>query len=351
MSDSTAEQYLVLEQIVEAISGDESASLAQLVEQAREVEEPASMGGFLAEHVEVHRDDTGALLALTVLCLAHVKLARSVGFKLIPEGRRLCGLLQVENRVERAREVLEALSLRAPNNRRLEKDLASVMRRTGNEDRLVDRYLERADEAMAAGRKRDAITWLREVLLLDSSRRDVARMIRDLQYESRQRRIALRRLVRSLAVIAVLAGITAGIVARELHVQRQYKDIPQAEEGLRSSLELRLEHIDRLVEANPLWLGMFQASRERAELRAEIERLHSREAELAREQADRRAERLVMADSAQVRARRMIENLDLRGAVDQYQLALRVAPSDWAERSRVEGDLAAVLELLQKVGR
>ena len=348
---SKTEQYLIIEQVVEALVDSESTPLGELLENAREVEDPVAMANLLAGHIEQHRDDCGALEALTLLCLAHVKLARKVGFKLIPEGRRLAGLLQVEGHNRRAQEVLEALSQRAPRDRRVEKELAAVMRRTGNVERLVERYLERAEEAQAAGRRRDAITWLREVLLLDRSRRDVARMIRDLQYETRHNRDVLRRRLRSAGIVLVLIGVVAGLIGRELHVQRQFSALEPAEQGELDSLQLRLGGLDRLISANPLWIGMFEAGRERAELRAEIERLHARQAEQDRKQAARRAERLIRADSSQVRARQLLESRDYAGAIEQYEQALRAAPADWSQRKRVEADLTAVKQHQEELSR
>ena len=311
--------------------------------------DPEAMGTLLAKHLESSPDDVGALEALAILCLAHPKLARRVRFSLIGEGRRLATLLQREGRAERAQEFLEALAHRAPKDRGLEQDLASVMRRTGNVDRLIERYLERAEEAEASGRRRDAVTWLREVLMLDSSRRDVARMIRDLQYETRQTKEARHRRWRGTGLVVVLAAIVAGAVLRELFVQGQYASIPPAAEGNRQSVEERLARLDRLIELNPLWLGMFRAGRERADLRVEVERIYAREAELERAKANERAERQIMAESARLRARAMVENKDFAGAAEQYQQALELAAPNWVHRARVEADLEAVraeLELL-----
>jgi hypothetical protein len=283
-----------------------------------------------------------------VLCLAHEKLDRSLRFALIPQGRRLASLLRREGRVERAQEVLEALAQRAPRDRGLEKDLASVMRRTGNVDRLIERYLARAEEAEACGRRRDAITWLREVLMLDSSRRDVARMIRDLQYETRLSFDLRNRRWRAIGLWLLLFGFVTGVVFRELYIRNLYASIPPAAESSRPSIEERMARLDGLIENNPLWLGMFRAGRERAHLRGEIERLSAQEARQEREEADALAERLIMAESARLRARQLLENTDLAGAVEQYGLALELAPEEWPHRARVRADLDAVQARLEQ---
>src|ERR1051326_628003 len=69
--------------------------------------------------------------------------------------------------------------------------LAQLMRRQGMVQDLVNRYFERARKLMREGRNNEAAGWLREVLQLDPSRKDAARLIRDLRFKragSRRRR-------------------------------------------------------------------------------------------------------------------------------------------------------------------
>ena len=86
-------------------------------------------------------------------------------------------LLERHGDVDNAQTLLELLTARDPDDKELDHGLASLMQRTGNADRLIERYLSRSEDAAREGRRRDAITWLREVLSIDRSRRDVARML------------------------------------------------------------------------------------------------------------------------------------------------------------------------------
>lgn len=366
MPATTTEQYLIVEQTVETVLGREPAGLeatlarvqafgskaegpaAAASDKGAPVRDPEAMGALLAKHLESSPDDVGALEALAILCLAHPKLARRARFSLVAGGRRLAGLLQREGRAERAQEFLEALAQRAPKDRGVEQDLASVMRRTGNVDVLIERYLARAEEAEASGRRRDAITWLREVLMLDSSRRDVARMIRDLQYETRQTKEARHRRWRGTGLLVVIVALVSAVVLRELYVQDLYASIPPAAGDNRQSVEERLERLDHLIESNPLWLGMFRAGRERADLRVELERIYAEEAELERAKANERAERQLMAETARMRARALVENADYAGAAVELEQALELAAPSWAHRERVQADLQAVRAELER---
>lgn len=351
MSNTATEKREIVEQIVEALKGDPSERFEDLVTHAGELKGVTSMAKLLREHVEAEPDDAGPLEALVILCFARPKLQRRVRFNLVVEARRLAALIRRDGDPHRAQEVLELLARATPGNRRVEKDLAAVMRRTGNTDQLVEQYMARAAEAESRGRRRDAITWLREVLLLDPGRRDAARMIRDLQYESRRVKGAWRRTVRIAGLLVVLAAGVFLLVTRDMQISQEYRELPAARQGDRQSLEQRLASVDALIQGNPLWLGMFAAGRERGELRSEIERLHAQEAREARQVEDQLTERRIHAETALVRARRAVEALDMKGAIEQYELALGVAPEDWSERERAEADLAAVKRFEQEQDR
>ena len=343
--DTKTEQHPIVDPVVEALAGDGSGSVEDAIAAARDLGElgsPKQVGKLLRGHLEERADDEGALFAMFVLCYGRPKLARRLQFAMVAEGRRLASMIRRGGDQDRAQEVLEALARRHPDHRGVEKDLAAVMRRTGNAEQLVERYLARAEEAEACGRRRDAITWLREVLLLDAGRRDVARMIRDLQYESRRVRGNWRRRLRVVGLLIVLAGLIGLVVVRDLQIRSEYEALQPAEPGNRASLEARLASLDQLIESNPLWHGMFEAGRERADLRSQVERLVAREIEVARRDEDERTERRIQAETALVLARRMVETLDFDGAAAQYRLALESAPENWSERERTEVDLAAV---------
>jgi hypothetical protein len=186
------------------------------------------------------------------------------------------------------------------------------------------------------------------VLAVDRSRRDVARMIRDLQFEAADKRRAWRRRVRSSAMFLVLVGLVLGGVWRESWLQQRYDAIPPVEDNDLPGLRERLEQVDHLIAANPLWWGAFQASGERAELRVAIAKHESR---LLREQMAAEAEqgrRLDEAESSYVRARDAVDEGDLHAALQHYTQALAVAPPDWPERARTEADVKAIRAWLEQ---
>ena len=347
VAQSTSEdRYLIVEQIADTVLGDSSESdlRDQVAGAARSYDQATavSLVHSLVEHVAKHPDDPRPLDALIILGFAHPKVVKEAGFQLVHEGRRLAGLLEREAHTDRAQALLEYLSALDPDDKGIDKDLASIMRRTGNVDRLVDRYVHRAEEAVADGRRRDAITWLREVLMLDRSRRDVARMIRDLQYADRERKESWSRRVRTVLLIVMGCGLVAGVIFRELHVQRLYANLAEAQEGNLDSLQVRLASIDALIAGNPLWLGMFQAGRDRSNLRIEINKLEARLDDEARIEETRRAEHRVLIDSIRTRGLLLVQQGNYEGALEQFDMALAEAPEDWAHRERAEADVAAI---------
>lgn len=302
----------------------------------------------LLEYLESVPDAFEELEAAVVLWLSHPKALARHADALSAAARRLATVYERRGDVPRAQALLEQLAARNPGDKSLDHELASLMQRTGNADRLVERYLKSAEEAIRAGRRQDAVTWLREVLAVDRSRRDVARMIRDLQFEAADKRRAWRRRVRAAAMTLVLVGLVLGGVWRESWLQRRYDAIPPAEENDLPALRTRLEEIDHLVAANPLWWGAFRASGERAELRVAIAKHESR---MLREQLAAEAElarRLDEAESSYVRAREAVDEGDLRAALQHYTQALAVAPPDWPERERTEADVQAIREWLEQ---
>jgi len=292
----------------------------------------------LSEQPEAMRE----LRALVVLGLAHPKALAGRQSFLIQEGRRLAGLLEGRGESGEAQALLEMLSRLHPEDRKLDHELASLMQRSGNADRLVERYMHRAEEALAAGQREQAIQCLREVLAVDRNRRDAARMIRDLQYESAAKRRTLRRRARMLGLFLLLSGTVAYAVWREIGINETYDSLSPASPDNIESLRARLQGIDAIIEGNPLWVGAFHASHERAQLRTRITQLESiemsdrieREADLGR--------KLDEAESHRIRYRQAVEEGDMDAALEHLHAALDAAPSDWEFRPRLEADLAAL---------
>ena len=349
MAASTTEKKPIVEEVVAALLGGAEAGaqadLGARVERTESEFDSRTAASFCKTLVEELTDDPGSvrtLEALIVLGLAHPKVLARHRIPLAQEGRRLAVLLEKTGDVARAQTLLEALAAASPKDRGLDHELASMMRRTGNADRLVERYLHRAEEAMRDGRRREAITWLREVLLVDGSRRDVARMIRDLRYEEAERVAAWKRRVRMFGLVLFLAGLAAGVVYRELHIQREYASLAPAQEGDLVSLRDRLERLNTLIAGNPLWLGMFAAGRERSELRTQIDRIEASLAERARARLEERARAETTAEAARLRGRMAAEHMDFDSALEEFQLALQVSPADWAPRAQIETDIRAI---------
>ena len=132
----------------------------------------------LVDSLASNPDELVQLEALVVLGFAHPDVMRKHRIALSAEGRRLGGLLEKAGRSERAREIFEMLCERFPTDRTFELELAGVVRRSGNSEELIERYMERAQEHVNRKEMDDALPWLQEVLALDRNRKDVTRMIR-----------------------------------------------------------------------------------------------------------------------------------------------------------------------------
>ena len=313
-------------------------------ERAVEAKKAEALADTLLEYLDSVPDAYEELEAAVVLWLAHPKALGRHADRCAVESRRLASLYERRNEVPRAQALLEQLLARNPDDKALEHELSSLMQRTGNADRLVERYLHRAEEAMREGRRTDAIRWMREVLAVDRSRRDVARMIRDLQFEEAEKRRAWRRRVRALALLVLVVGSVMGVMWRESWLQQRYAAIPPAEANDIVGMRERLESIDHLIASSPLWMGAFQASSERADLRAAIAKHESRllQEQLAAEADERR--RLDEAESSYVRARGAVDEGDFSAALKFYERALEVAPQDWSELERIQADIQAIQE-------
>lgn len=312
------------------------------VEGAVDGKRAEGLAGSLLDYLESVPDAFEELEGAVVLWLAHPKALARRGAEFLRLARRLATTYERRGDVARAQALLEQLVARHPADKGLAHELSSLMQRCGNTDRLVERYLKSAEEAIREGRRNDAVTWLREVLAVDRSRRDVARMIRDLQFEQSDKRRAWRRRMRLSGLVLLLAGAVLGALWRESWLQQRYAAIPPVEESDLPGLRDRLEEIDHLIASNPLWMGAFQASGERAELRVAIAKHESR---LLREQMAAEAElrrRIDEAESNYVRARDAVDEGDLQSALAHFQHALAVAPEDWIARERTEADVKAI---------
>jgi tetratricopeptide (TPR) repeat protein len=325
---------------------DGRTPLPLLVERAQsnfDVASAESASEKLVAHLTESPTDARGIEALIVLGLAHPEALTKHRISMAQEGRRLAVLLEKQGEAERAQTLLEVLSARHPGDRAIDHELSGVMRRNGNLDRLVERHISRAEEALRSGNRDEAIRWLREVLSLDNSRRDVARMIRDLRFEQSQRGVVWRKGTKSVAISLLAIAAVTGVVWREQDIRRQYGELPSAQ-GDVASVRRRLQAVDELVEKNLLWVGMFDASEERVRLRTEIERLEAERISQERKVAEERMRALTLAESERSQARTFAERYQFEQALIHLQAAIAAAPQEWEHRKEVERDIQAIEE-------
>lgn len=350
MTQTTTENERTVAEVVEALLGPADDQVeptgleAQSARVASEVDARTaeSYCRVLLGHLADDPQSVNELEALLVLGLAHPSVFEANRIPLAQEGRRLAHLLERGGEPDRAQALLELIAQRAPQDRALDHDLASMMRRTGNADRLVERYMRRAEDCVKSGNTPEAISWLQEILLVDRSRRDVARMIRDLRWGDQEKRLRVKRAIRAAAAVFLLCAAVVAVVQRERDVGAEYAAVPEATAGDLGSLRQRLEHLDRLESEHPFSVRLFSASKERAKLKSEIAKLESQSAQ---RQISRRAEResqLAIAESARKQGRLLAQQNRLPEALDSLERALAHAPADWDQRAQVMVDVDAI---------
>jgi tetratricopeptide (TPR) repeat protein len=341
----------IVDDVMEALAGpaeggDRSAdNFREHVERAEaefDVAEVARSIQALVQRLGEDPTDLRALESLIVLGLAHPDALEHDHVPLGQEGKRLAVLFEHRGEHDRAHVLLEMLSERMPTDKRIGHQLASMLRRNGKSDHLLDRYLTRANEAVAANRPQDAIQWLQEALLVDRSRRDIARMIRDLRFQIAERRTRSLRGVRRALIACCVVGVLSAVVWWERRVETAYSALPAADVRDLASLRERLAALDGLMDTYPLWLGMWRASGERADLRVSIQKVVAEQAEAERVREEEHARSLAHAESANLRGDAHMDNGEFMAALDDYRECLSVAPPDWPNRARVEANIAAI---------
>ena len=348
--DAPVDAQLIVEDVVSALTGSTepgtpASDLRSQLERAAAEFDKRTADAFGRALLDSLCEDPGNLRqleALLILGLAHPDVLERHRISLAVEGRRLAVLLERAGEVERARGVLELLAGHMPGERTIDHELAGILRRSGNTDELVERYLARAERAVEEGRINEAIPWLQEILLLDRTRRDVARMIRDLRYQEAERLARRGRRSRLLVLLVLVsAGLTA-LVGRELDIRREMGQLVTAREEDPDTLYQRRQGLERLIQRHRFWLGFFAAAAERDELTqliADYEHEASRRAR-AREAEDRRLTE--MAEAARMRALMYSERGDFEQALADFEKALSLAREDWEHREQVEADVAAL---------
>lgn len=296
----------------------------------------------LLEVLRRDHDDRNSLEALLVLGLAQARVLERHGATFANEGRRLALLLERSGDVDRARALLEELATRLPGDANIDRDLTAVLRRTGGSSVLVEKYLRRAEDAAARGKPMDAIVWLQEIVLIDKNRRDVARMIRDLRYQEKERKTVRGRRLKVALLVATVVTVVGFVWQREQRIADEYRGLPPAREGDLQSLQSRIQNIDRLIEDERGWMGMLPALKEKSRLEREIEliqdqaRASQRELDLARARLEEEAE------DARMRGVSFAERGQFDAALADFRHALELSTPGWEHRTRVQADVDAI---------
>lgn len=282
------------------------------------------------------------LEALVILGLAHPDVLSRARISLAVEGRRLAVLLERGGEPERAQAVLEFLAARLPGEPTIDQELAGLMRRSGNTAALVERYLSRAEAAVERGRVGEAIPWLQEVLLIDRTRRDVARMIRDLRYGEVARERASQRRTRWALGLATLSTLATVGVAWNLDARHRFAQLPAAEAGDEAALRCRLGALEGLAHARPIWIGSTRVAAERQRLQEQLEGLEQAEQSQAQQQEQRAVEQLAEAEAHRLRGLALVESLRLEEALIALDACLQIAPPNWEHAEQVHTDAEAL---------
>jgi len=313
-----------------------------------------AFGLALLDHLSEDPANMRLLEALVILGLAHPDVLSEARISLAVEGRRLAVLLERSGDVERAQALLEFLAGHMPLDRTVDQELAGLMRRNGNTEELVERYLVRADDAVNAGRVSEAIPWLQEVLLLDRTRRDVARMIRDLRYGEVERERRKRRGVRLVLGISSLCFLVTMGVAWNREAARRYANLPSVSGSDLQMMAARLEGLQNLSATRPVWSGSLKVREEQDRIHwqmREIQRLE-REEQIAAELAEQL--QWAQAEAARVRGLTHAERGDFKAALVAFGEALEKAPEGWEHLSQIRVDHEALFQHLaqeQEAGR
>ena len=352
------ENHLIVEDVVSALTGAHdgagSEDMRHQLQRAAADFDKRTADAFGRALLDSLCDDPGNLRhleALMILGLAHPDVLDSHRISLAVEGRRLAVLLERAGEQDRARTVLELLANHMPEERTIDHELAGLMRRSGNTDELVERYLYRAEQKVADGRISEAIPWLQEILLIDRTRRDVARMIRDLRYENAERTARRAKSIRTALMLAVVGVVLVGAVTHEVNVRKSFGEIPSLQEESLDSMRERHAGLTLFLDSNKVWTGYFLASRELSSLGRRISREERR---IAEEQAAAQAvitRRFERANAARNRALMYAERTQFEKALKDFRTSIEEMDPTWEHYDQVQRDIRALEEHLGGEGK
>ncbi len=329
MTETAVDNQIIVEDVVSALTGvTDSVSdddLRTRMERAAAEFDKRTADAFGRALLDSLTDDPGNLRqleALLILGLAHPDVLNKNRISLAVEGRRLAVLLERSGEVDRARGVLELLANRLPEERTIDHELAGILRRSGNTDELVERYLRRAERAVEDGNIAEAIPWLQEILLLDRTRRDVARMIRDLRYQEADRDARNSRRARVLFFILMFSAVCTAVVGREWKIHREYESVVAVDADDPNTLYQRKAQIEDLIADRRIWVGLFKATAERDSLRERIGQYEIERAATMEREAKEREKVLGMAEQARLRGLMFSERGEFERALTSFKKSL-----------------------------
>jgi tetratricopeptide (TPR) repeat protein len=350
VTSAVSEKKQLVEEIVLALTGTGAANAqaASLVDQmsraAQEVDERTA-AAFCKALLDSLCEDPGnvrLLEALMILGLAHPDVLKRRGISLTVEGRRLAILLDQRGEGERARCLLELIAARVPEEPQPAGSVEDAAPEGQPSEDVVEGYIKRARSCVKAGRVSEAITWLQEVLLVDRSRRDVARMIRDLRYQDSESRHKRKKVLRNVFFVLLLGAGVTYLARRELQLREQFQTLAPARDDQPPALEARLAALDEMISEHGYWLGRLEVENERARVRGSLDRIRVDGLAAAREKELEVTRNQELAEAARLRGLMHVELGEYPVAIDEFRESLRLASSDWEHRQRIEADIAAL---------
>lgn len=315
-----------------------------LVKQAVEIDKKtaAAHGRTLLDCLSVDPSNIRQLEALMILGLAHPEVLKRNRVSLVEEGRRLSTLLERSGQLDRARGILELVAERMPEDDSVDQELAGLLRRSGKTTQLVDRYLARSEECTRAGNIEEAIPWLQEILLLDRSRRDVARMIRDLRYQQVERGARSKRRNRAVLIVLLISSLVTAVGAREKRIREQLHALPVVEENKPETMYGRYAGLSRLLDEYVVWSNVIIVAREKQDLEKEIDEHEAGLDRAARVDELEKGRLQKMAESSRLRGLMNAERGDYKKALEDFKRSLTMCRPDWEHRDQVVQNIAAL---------
>ena len=298
--------------------------------------------------VAVDSADGEVLEAVLIASIARPELANPRGLAAIPVGRHLAAYHEKAGASAKAMATLELLVEVFPGHKALERDLAGLMRRQGMVAELVERYLQRAKQLLKQRRTSEAISWMREALVLDRSRKDVARTIRDLRYRELDR-VVVRRSRKRVAIVTMTGSIliaTAGL--RETRLAEEFRALPAASPGDVVGMQERLAALDAFMSRHPIWHGSLDVINERSALRMETDRIQEAQELATARRAEEEARRMEEADLAYKYGKQLAHDGAYAAALEELRRSLELALPQWEERDDVQRDIDAISAYLEE---